>query len=171
MNKLFQFLQPHRRLTAAIVLASVIILGAAYVSQYGFGLKPCILCLYQRVPYALNIAFGVIAFIATFRYPRLAAVILYLMVLSFLAGAVIAGFHVGVEYGWWKGLPSCGGQILPEHATIEQLREALENQNIVRCDKPAWTMFGISMAGYNFMMSLALSVGTLYLLRKGRHAA
>ncbi len=170
MNKLLQYLQTHRHLAVAIAAASAVILSAAYISQYGFGLKPCILCLYQRGPYALNIVLGGFAFLATFRYPRLALALLYLSVLSFFADAVIAGFHVGVEQDWWKGLPSCGGDIVPQNVTIEQLRESLTHQQIVRCDKPAWVLFGISMAGYNFAIALASAFGVIYFLRK-KHGA
>ena len=170
MNKLLQYLQMPRHLAPAIAVASAIILSAAYISQYGFGLKPCILCLYQRVPYTLNITLGILAFLASFRYPRLATLVIYLAALSFLTGAAIAGFHVGVEQGWWKGLPSCGGDIMPQNVSVEELRQAMMHQAIVRCDQPAWVLFGISMAGYNFAMSLALSFGVVYLLRR-KHGA
>jgi disulfide bond formation protein DsbB len=170
MNKLIHYLQRPRYLAAAIAIASAGILSMAYISQYGFGLKPCILCLYQRGPYALNIVLGILAVVASFRYPRLTTLIIYITAVSFFAGAVIAGFHVGVENGWWKGLPACGGDIVPQHASIEELRRSLEGQAIVRCDKAAWVMFGISMAGYNFMMSLALTFGVVYMLRK-KHGA
>jgi disulfide bond formation protein DsbB len=170
MNRPLQYLHMPRYLAAAIALASAGILAVAYISQYGFGLKPCTLCLYQRGPYALNIVLGIMAVLASFRYPRLTRLILYVAVLSFLSGAAIAGFHVGVEQGWWKGLASCGGNI-PTGATIEELRAFMEQQAIVRCDKPAWEMFGISMAGYNFLLSLGLAGGVLYLLRKKSHGA
>jgi len=171
MNKLFQYLQTPRYLAAAIAIASAVTLSAAYISQYGFGLKPCILCLYQRVPYAVNIALGLAAVLVSFRYPRLTKPLIYLAALVFLAGAAIAGFHVGVEQEWWKGLPSCGGDIVPKHASIEELRYAMEHQEIVRCDKPAFVFLGISMAGYNFLISLALVGGVVYLLRKKNHGA
>ena len=164
MNKPLQYLQAPRYLAIAITIASAVILSAAFISQYGFGLKPCILCLYQRGPYALNITLGLLAFLATFRYPRLATLLIYLAALSFLTGAVIAGSHVGVEQGWWKGLSSCGGDIVPQNVSIEEMRQSLTHQKIVRCDKPAWLLFGISMAGYNFAISLALTFGVVYLL-------
>lgn len=142
-----------RRQTSLFVAgASALILAVAYTSQYGFGLKPCILCLYQRVPYWIAIALG----LAALRYPKLLALAPFV----FLGGAVIAGFHVGVEHKWWAGLPSCGGQILPTGVSLEDLRAAINNQAIIRCDKPAWEMFGISMAGYNFLTTLALALFT-----------
>ncbi len=158
MKNLIGYFSAPKHLALAIVLVSAVALSAAYISQYGFGLKPCILCLYQRVPYAANIVLGLLAY----RYPRL----LPLTAAVFIAGAGIAGFHAGVEYGWWKGLSSCGGDILPENVSLEELRKSLTQQAIVRCDVPAWTLFGISMAGYNFFVSLDLGLSTLYLLRK-----
>jgi disulfide bond formation protein DsbB len=168
MNKLIEYLQVPRHLAAAVAAVSIAALAAAYISQYGFGLKPCILCLYQRVPYFVNIALGALAFLVSFRYPRLVTLFLWLSVAGFLIGAAIAGFHVGVEQGWWKGLSSCGGDILPENVSIEELRKAITQQPIVRCDQPAWTLFGISMAGYNYVMSTLLACGVVYLLRKNK---
>lgn len=143
-----------RLLSLVIVLISTATLAAAYISQYGFGLKPCILCLYQRIPYFFAIGFGICGFVLH----KHAKSFILMAAGAFLAGAGVAGFHVGVEHGWWAGLPSCGGQILPENATLEELRAALTQQAIVRCDKPAFELFGISMAGYNFLLSLALGL-------------
>jgi disulfide bond formation protein DsbB len=156
----------HKHLALAVAVISAAVLSVAYVSQYVFGLKPCILCLYQRVPYGLNIALGLLAFLATFRYPRLTTLLLWFAVASFFTCAVIAGFHAGVEYKWWPGLDECGGDIVPENVSLEELRASLTKQAIVRCDEPAWTLFGISMAGYNFFASLALGGGLFHFLRK-----
>jgi len=168
MKRWIEYFGIPRHLAAAVAAASAGALAAAYISQYGFGLQPCILCLYQRVPYALNLSFGVMAVLATFRYPRLAALLLWLAALAFFAGAFIAGFHAGVEQKWWSGFSSCGGNALPENASLEDLRKFLARQEIVRCDTPAWTLFGISMAGYNFFASLALGAAVAGLLRKNR---
>lgn len=165
MNRLIEYLRVPRHLALALAAVSAAALASAYISQYGFGLKPCNLCLYQRIPYSLNIVSGILAFLATFRYPRLAALLLFLSAVAFFLGAGIAGFHAGVEYGWWEGLDSCAGS-LPENATAEELRKYIMSQNVVRCDKPQWALFGISMAGYNFALSLALSVIMIYLLRR-----
>ncbi len=166
MKKLIEYFQIPKHLALAVVVISAVTLAAAYTSQYGFGLKPCNLCLYQRVPYFFNIDLGFLAFLATFRYPRLAKMLLSLTVVIFFAGAVIAGFHVGVEQKWWEGLPTCSGGILPQNASIEELRKSLTQQEIVRCDIPQFVLFGISMAGYNFLLSLALGFGVTYQLRK-----
>jgi disulfide bond formation protein DsbB len=165
MSTLAQYLRAPQHLAAAIAIISAAALAAAYIAEYGFDLQPCILCLYQRVPYSLNIGFGALALITTLRYPRLASFLLVFSALIFFAGAAIAGFHVGVEQHWWQGLASCGGDVLPENASIEELRKAITEQPVIRCDTPAWTLFGISMAGYNFILSLALGIAVIKLLR------
>ncbi len=166
MKQWIEYFSVPRHLACAIAAVSAATLAMAYISQYGFGLQPCMLCLYQRIPYALNIVFGICALLASFRYPRLMMLLLMLSVLSFFAGAAVAGFHVGVEQKWWQGIASCGGNVIPPHASVEDLRALLTQQRIVRCDTPAWTLLGISMAGYNFMLSLALVVITLFLVRR-----
>ena len=72
--------------------------------------------------------------------------------LVILGGAALAFYHAGVEYKWWAGPSTCGGGTIP--ASFEELKKTM-NKPIVPCDTPAWTLFGISMAGYNGLMSLA----------------
>ena len=73
-----------------------------------------------------------------------------------LVGAGIALFHVGVEQHWWQGTAECGST-LPPAATIDELRARLLAQPVVRCDEVAWSLFGISMAGYNVILSLLIA--------------
>jgi disulfide bond formation protein DsbB len=163
MKRMAEYIAEPRHLAAGIAAASALALSFAYASQYGFNLQPCALCIYQRVPYSLNFVFGLLALLATLRYPRLALLLLFAAGITFLAGAGIAAFHVGVEQGWWKGTAACGGT-LPAHATVEELRKAILGRPVVRCDVPAWSFLGISMAGYNMLLSLFLGLGTIFLL-------
>jgi len=96
-------------------------------------------------------------------------VALWLLALAFLATAAIALFHVGVEYKWWQGFTSCTGGIT-SGMTPEELQKAIQDAPIVRCDEPAWTMFGISMAGYNILYALALSAFTAWGALRSRAA-
>ncbi len=96
--------------------------------------------------------------------PALMRVVLALCAAIFLAGAGIAAYHVGVEQGWWQGAASCSGPNL-NTMTIDELREHLLQAPIVRCDEVAWSLFGVSMAGYNILASLALSGGCAWLAR------
>jgi disulfide bond formation protein DsbB len=151
---------------ALVALASAIVLGAAYISQYGFGLEPCALCLWQRYPYMATVALGVLGALGGgFAPVRRGS--LQLAALAFLVGAGIAGFHVGVEQGWWEGLPSCSApSMVSPDMSVEDLRRALEQRaQVVPCDEPAFTLLGVSMAGYNLLTSLLLAAGTLWLAR------
>lgn len=143
-------------LSAFVALASVAVLGTALASQYIGGLRPCELCYWQRYPYWATIALGVAGVALARMNARLAAGLAALAGLVFLAGAGIAFFHVGVEQHWWAGTSACGATGGPI-TSLEDLRRQLEAAPIVRCDEPAWTMLGISMAGYNMLGSLALA--------------
>lgn len=134
---------------------ALIALCIAWLSQYGFGLAPCELCYWQRYGYWAAIALGVIAILQPARTPR-RTVALWLLALAFLGTAGIALFHVGVEQGWWQGSAGCVGAATTG-MSAEELEQAIINAPIVRCDEPAWTMFGISMAGYNLVYALILA--------------
>lgn len=134
-------------------------LSIAWLAQYGFGLAPCELCYWQRYGYWAAIALGVVAILQPAGTQRRRAA-LWLLALAFLATAGIALFHVGVEQRWWEGSSACTGASTAG-MTAEELAKAIEEAPVVRCDVPAWTMFGISMAGYNLLYALVLAAFTL----------
>lgn len=162
MKNLPAFFSDKKRLSSAVVLASLGALAFAYTAQYGFNLLPCPLCLEQRKPYFAVILLGTAAFFCAGKKDKASFIFLLLCAAAFLAGAAISGFHTGVEEGWWKGLEACGDSSLPVGASIEELQKYLTSRPIVRCDVPAWQMFGISMTGYNFLLSLFLTAFTFY---------
>jgi len=82
--------------------------------------------------------------------------------LVFLAGAGVAAFHVGVEQHWWEGLSTCGGVHNDPSMSIEELKAKLFATPLVRCDDVAWSLFGISMAGYNLIASVILAVASAW---------
>ena len=151
------------------VAAPLAILSAAWTFQYGFGYPPCELCLYQRYPYLLAAALSAIAVFTRKRpslgRPGIARALLVLIVSLMLLDAGIALYHVGVEQSWWQGPTACTPSFSGA-ATYEELRAAILNAAPVRCDVPAWTLFGISMAGYNFLLALALAVFGIYAWRR-----
>jgi len=150
-----------RDLAAAVVVVSAGALAAAYISQYVFGLDPCQLCFYQRKPYLMNILFGITALGLAPRSREAAVAVLFFCAGTFFIDSLIAGFHVGVEQHWWKGLESCSNYAMPEHASIEEMKKFIAGRNVVRCDVPAFVLFGISMAGYNFILATAMGFLTL----------
>jgi disulfide bond formation protein DsbB len=168
MNKILAYFQDPKHLAAAVVAASAGALAFAYTSQYGFGLDPCQLCFYQRKPYFLNITLGLVAFALAPKNKKAAVLVLILCGLTFVADAAIAGFHVGVEQHWWKGLESCSNYALPDNASVEELRKFIMSRDVIDCSVPAFVLFGISMAGYNFMLATALALSTFFMLWRSR---
>lgn len=154
-------LAPHT--APLLAVASIGALGSAYTFQY-FGYEPCTLCYYQRYPYMAVILFSGLAWLLSRQGNAHAKLVLLLVATSIAAlflDAGIAAFHVGVEQHWWEGLSTCGGGGGSE-ASIEQLLQQMQGIKLVRCDEAAWSLFGISMAGYN--MLLALGTGLFGLL-------
>ena len=137
-----------------VLAASVAILGAALVSQYWGGLAPCELCLKERWPWAAAIAVGAVATLSGSRraLPRVALV----LTAVFAVGSAFAFYHVGVERHWFAGPSACTAPAgTPD--TIEALKAQLLHQLPVRCDQPAWSLWGISLAGWNLVASLAMA--------------
>ena len=152
-------LQP-RRAALLIAIASFIVVGSAISSEIFGGLAPCVLCLYQRIPYAITIALGLAGFAA----PRLLVPLMLLAALAFLTGGGIAVFHVGVEEAWWTGTEACVGT-QDKAASIDELRAQIMATPVIRCNDIQWSLFGISMAGYNVLTSLALAIYALLVAR------
>jgi len=146
-----------------VFLMSAGALLGAYGFQYIGGLDPCILCLYQRIPHAVVLVLTVAAIFMVGRPPAT----LWLTVLAgltLLVGAGIAGFHVGVEQKWWEGTAECGSSGTPD--SLEALRAQILSQPVARCDEVPWSLFGISMAGYNMLISAAAGVFALWNARR-----
>ncbi len=158
-----------RRIPLLVAVASLASLAIALASQYWGGLQPCVLCIYQRYPYGVAAALGIIGIIVAGR-PGLLRPILLLAGVAFLVDAGIAAFHVGVEQHWWAGTSECGS-LLDLNASPEDLKNQLFNQPVVRCDEPAWTLFDISMAGYNFLYAALCGLATLWFAARGRTGA
>lgn len=133
-------------------LGSVALLGGAFAFQYIGGLAPCTLCLWQRWPHAAAILIMVLALL--WKPTRWIAL---LGAVAALATAGIGVFHVGVEQGWWEGLTSCTGGTISNIDVADLLNPNADVAAPVRCDAIAWSMFGISMAGWNALISLGLA--------------
>lgn len=134
---------------------SVAALVLAYVSEYGFGLHPCAMCYWQRVPYAVVIVLALLAwFIPVARVRR---ALLWLSALAFAVGMGLAAFHAGVEWQWWEGPAACGGAI-DATQSVEQILAQLKAAAVVSCGEAAIRVLGLSMAGWNALYSAAAMV-------------
>ena len=139
--------------SALVALASATLLGGAFAFQHWGGLAPCPLCVWQRFPHGAAIALGLIGAFAPVRAARL---VLLLAALALATGAAIGIFHAGVEWGWWHGLAECAGGGA-QAGSLAEIESELAKPPAPRCDEPAWTLFGISLAGYNVLASAAFA--------------
>ena len=156
-----------RRVAGTLSAAAAAPLAITLASQYWGGLQPCELCVYQRVPFAVIAALGALALIR----PASLGPLLWLSAALFAAGVVIAAYHVGVEQHWWDSfLPGCAAMATFGAQSVDELHTMLLETPPVRCDEVAWSLFGISMAGYNILYSLSaatLTVAAAHLLSQG----
>ena len=136
-------------------LAALAALCMAWIAQFGFGLAPCQLCYWQRYGYWVAIALAIAASFAG-RESGARRALVWALSASFLGVAAIALFHAGIEYRWWQGFTACTAS-LGQAQSAEDFLTAIENAPIVRCDEPAFVLFGLSMAGYNFLYALMLA--------------
>lgn len=141
----------------AAALVSAAMLATAHVFQ-AFGYAPCNLCLKQRAIYWGALGLG----LAGFALVKLEALSPRGLALAlgavFLGGAAIAAFHAGVEWKWWPGPSTCVGAGLG--VSTSDLTDLLSGDTKVKapaCDVAAWRMLGLSMAGWNVLVSLGLA--------------
>ncbi len=145
-------------------LFSLLMLVTALTGQYGFGLHPCDLCIYQRIPYAAIIAIGLIGGLLL-KSKRLQYIILIICGLLFLGDAVIAGYHTGVEQGIFTGPSACSSNSSGEK-TLEQIRAEILNAPLVTCAQAMVYVLGLSMAAWNMIAASIAFLGTVFFLFK-----
>jgi disulfide bond formation protein DsbB len=149
---------------AILVLVPAAAIVFALASQVWGGLLPCVLCIWQRWAHGATIAVALLAFAAALSgHGRAAGLLTILAGIAAFIGAGIALYHVGVEQQWWPGTSGCGAGIFTSAGTGESLRQQIEAAPIVRCSDVRWSLFGISMAGYNALLSAALGVFALWI--------
>jgi disulfide bond formation protein DsbB len=146
-------------------LASALILGGAYFFQYVLGYDPCALCYDQRHIHQAAIGAGLVGGLIPMLVPSLrkhAIWVCLLLAAIFLYSAGFAFWHAGIEYDWWDGPASCTAAG-PVSISTDDLLAVLDGGGpVVLCDEAPWTFLGISMAGYNALMSAGLAGVSAY---------
>lgn len=138
------------RLILIAATGSALLLALAFAFQHLGGLAPCALCLWQRWPHAAAVVIGALGL----ALPG-ATLPLFGAVAAGTSGG-IGGYHLGVEQGWWSGPATCSGGGEVGQLSVEELAEQIMAAPVVRCDEVAWSLAGVSMAGWNALLSFAL---------------
>ncbi len=133
-------------------------LAAALYIEYILGFKPCILCVYQRIPYAIAILISLTAFFIGNRN-----ILLIILGLTFLAGILLSGYHVSIEKGFIEPMFSCTG----ENIKALEKEEILKSLNNIQpdCRDVDFSLFGISLATLNFIISFVLTIVIVYIFK------
>ncbi len=135
-------------------LASLMVLLGAFGFQYIGELAPCPMCIWQRWPHAIATVIAIAAMTVLWRQRRVLAV---LGALAMVVSTGLGAFHAGVEQGWWKGPSTCSG-VAPGELSTDELLDQIMAAPLVRCDEIVWELFGITMAGWNALISAGLVV-------------
>jgi disulfide bond formation protein DsbB len=140
-------LDPQKASLAIFVIATATIAGA-WMFQFA-GYDPCHLCLQQRWPYYFAIPFSLLLSVSAGKNPKGARRGLYLLAVLMLGSAIFGAYHAGVEWMWWPGPDTCSGDIsggLPDLSKV-----------VVACNEAAIRIFGLSLAGWNAIISVVLA--------------
>ena len=145
---------------AALAIAAIAAatLAGAWFFQLVLDIRPCPLCLEQRYAYYLALPLGaLVAFAAMRGAPRPVLLAgLAILVLAALGNAWLGGYHAGVEWGLWQGPTDCTGEI-GNLGSAGNLLERLDTVKVIRCDEVQWRFLGLSLAGYNVLISLLMA--------------
>lgn len=145
-----------RRLIALIGLASLALIAGAWFFELVLHLRPCKLCLEQRAPHYAAIGLAAIA-LAFARSPRLQLAALAGLALLMAWSTGLGVYHSGVEWGVFAGPNDCGGVAAPAAAGVQDFMKQLQTTRVVSCTEAAWRFLGLSLAGYNVLISLLMA--------------
>ena len=157
----------------AIALLVFVVAAATLAGAWAFqtaGYAPCELCLKQRYAYYLGLPLALAAWFAAGVNRRGARFLFALLALAFVANAVLAAYHSGVEFKWWPGPADCTGAYQGA-SNVADFMKQLQQTRVVRCDEVALRILGFSMANANIFVSAALaalaSLGAGRVMKRG----
>ena len=169
MDRIYRLYRPFLdRWPLVALLASAAMLAIAHAFETFGHLPPCTLCLKQREVYWAAATVALIALIVA-RAPvgtRTRALFNGLLGLVFLAGAVLAFYHAGVEWHWWPGPSTCSSATISVSSGAMEALARGEKINPPSCDKALWVFLGLSMAGWNCLISLKLAFLSFWAARR-----
>jgi disulfide bond formation protein DsbB len=154
------------RAAGLILLIAAATIAGAWIFQ-AFGIAPCELCLSERIPYYVGVPVAAMTLIFALRESK--ALMLVGFILLFLIFAFSAGFgvyHAGVEWHFWEGPTACTGSTMTKATSMQDFLHQLQTVKVVRCDAVAIRILGLSLAGWNAVISVVLAVIAIWGARK-----
>ena len=148
---------------ALALLVPAALLAGAYGFQYVGGLAPCEMCFWQRYAHWAALAFALVSFVAAARLPDRGRSFVWLAALAIFVSGGIGAYHAGVEAGFFEGFTQCTATI---GGSGEDALARILSAPLVRCDEIQWSLLGISMAGWNAILSIAAALVILWLSLK-----
>ena len=147
----------------AITLIAAATLAGAWFFELVLDIRPCPLCLEQRYAYYLAVPLGALTAFAASRHAarQLLMAAFAILLAACLANAWLGGYHAGVEWQFWQGPTDCSGPVV-NLGSAGNLLERLDTVKVVRCDEVQWRFLGLSLAGYNVLISLLMALIALW---------
>jgi len=157
-SRTFGAARPAQTAALAIAIMAAATLAGAWFFQLVLEILPCPLCLEQRYAYYFAVPFAFLVALAAIRGAPRGVLLagLAILALAVLANAVLGTYHAGVEWGLWKGPTDCTGPV-GNLGSAGTLLERLDTVKVVRCDEVQWRFLGLSLAGYNVLISLLMA--------------
>jgi disulfide bond formation protein DsbB len=146
---------------ALALLVPAALLAGAFGSQYWGGLYPCEMCWWQRYAHLAALPFALAALFAGRGRGR---PLVWLAALAIAASGAIGFYHAGVELGWFEGFTQCTSTAAG--GSTEDILKAIMAAPMIRCDEVQWSFLGISLAGWNAILSLSSALVILWLSHK-----
>lgn len=153
-----------RTARAIALLLPAALLAGAWGSQLIGHLVPCEMCHWQRWPHYAAVVIAALTFVVPGTGAKRALVLLAAIAIA-ISGAIGVA-HAGVEYHWWQGFTACTSTVGGSGGTPEEMLARIMNAPIVRCDVAQWSLFGVSLAGFNAILSLGGAGVILFLLAR-----
>jgi len=157
-----------QQLIALIGVASLALIAGAWFFELVLHLRPCKLCLEQRMPHYAAIGLALAGLLLA-RSPRLQWLVLLGLAALMAWSAGLGVYHAGVEWGWFVGPNDCGGAAAAATG-MQDFMKQLQTTRIVACSEAAWRFLGLSLAGWNALVSAGLFLLAVFGLLRGKTA-
>jgi disulfide bond formation protein DsbB len=153
----FKDINPARISMFYVMISTWLIIGVFFLQTF-LDIRPCDLCLWQRIPH-YGVIFG--AVLVPLNFIRSTMI---MQTLAYFVNVILSFYHSGIERQWWKGLDSCSTPNI-ENLSVDALYQHLLSVQIMKCDEIAWRFLGLSLTNYNFIICFILAISLIYFIK------